>query len=37
MMVPELVHVAEVIRQHTPNPAAQPPDAEPPLERTEIR
>ena len=32
MVVPELVQVAEVIRQHTPNPAAQEPEAEPPLE-----
>ena len=30
--MPELVQVAEVIRQHTPKPAAQPPEAEPPLE-----
>ena len=32
MEVPELVQVAEVMRQQTPNPAAHPPEAEPPLE-----
>ena len=30
--MPELVQVAEVMRQQTPNPAAHPPEADPPLE-----
>ena len=32
MEVPELVQVAEVMRQQTPNPAAHPPEAEPLLD-----